>query len=318
MFTDVHTDFIQTPLIEVLADGVHACSSLSVGIENSALWEYFMQSLFLRMTGAQEQKLKCICWVMATNDYRYRYELLNVKQYGECSEYKHKKSIYEDLYKQIKRIDKKFTPIDMLADVALAEERVVEVEEAWKRRVDNNRRKQATQIINLQISLGHTLNQENKDKILYNQMSKPYPREDLEAIIFKEKKLQFVKDNVMHLIAVIEDSPLSFWNHREFLFFKERWKDVININQLILTENEFLGSSLQKYYLHLVYEHRNRIAHNTASYMKDVPTLDTLADKENVYKNYFFRFAILLLIDEVFMRLYNRYREMGKIENRYN
>ena len=60
MFSDVHTDFILNPLTEVLADGVHACTSLPVGIENSALGEYFMQSLFLRMTGAQEQKMKCI------------------------------------------------------------------------------------------------------------------------------------------------------------------------------------------------------------------------------------------------------------------
>ena len=47
---------------------------------------------------------------------------------------------------------------------------------------------------------------------------------------------------------------------------------------------------------------------------KDVPTLDTLADKGYVYKNYFFRFAILLVIDEVFVRMYRRYREMGLTE----
>ena len=61
MFSEVHTDFILTPLMEVLKDGVDACTSMPVGIENGALGEYFMQSLFLRMTGAQEQKLKCIC-----------------------------------------------------------------------------------------------------------------------------------------------------------------------------------------------------------------------------------------------------------------
>lgn len=116
MFSDVHTDFILNPLTEVLADGVNACTSLSVGIENSALGEYFMQSLFLRMTGAQEQKMKCICWVMATNDYRYRYDLVNVKQYGECSEYKHKKGIYADLLNLIKGFDKKFIPLDVLVN----------------------------------------------------------------------------------------------------------------------------------------------------------------------------------------------------------
>ena len=56
---------------------------------------------------------------------------------------------------------------------------------------------------------------------------------------------------------------------------------------------------------------RNKTAHNTVSYMKDVLTLNTLADKGYVYKNYFFRFAILILIDEVFMRMFKRYRELG-------
>ena len=87
---------------------------------------------------------------------------------------------------------------------------------------------------------------------------------------------------------------------------------MVNEKQLNLTANEFLGSGLQTFYLRLVFEHRNRIAHNTGSYLKDVPTLDTLADKGYVYKNYFFRFAILLVIDEVIVRLFEKYRELGK------
>lgn len=43
-----------------------------------------------------------------------------------------------------------------------------------------------------------------------------------------------------------------------------------------------------------------------------MPTLDTLADKGYVYKNYFFRFAILLVIDELFVRLFRRYQALGK------
>ena len=45
--------------------------------------------------------------------------------------------------------------------------------------------------------------------------------------------------------------------------------------------------------------------------MKDIPSLDTLADKGYVYKNYFFRFAILILIDEIIMRMFRKYRELG-------
>ena len=311
MFSDVHTDFILNPLTEVLADGVHACTSLPVGIENSALGEYFMQSLFLRMTGAQEQKMKCICWVMATNDYRYRYDLLNVKQYGECSEYKHKKGIFMDLASLIQGFDNKFTPMDVLADIALSEEQVAEAERAWKNNVDDCRRKKVEHIIAMQTAQGATLDQRAKDSIKNNIMSKPYPQHDWEAHLFKEKKAQLVKDIVRRLIGMLEHSPLTTWNYKEHIFFKEHWQHVLNSKQVIMSDKEFLGAKLQDYYQRLVFEHRNKTAHNTGSYLKDVPTLDTLADKGYVYKNYFFRFAILILIDEIFMLMFKRYRELG-------
>jgi len=314
MFTEVHTDFILNPLMEVLADGVYACTSLPVGIENSALGEYFMQSLFLRVTGAQEQKLKCICWVMATNDYRYRYDLLNVKQYGECSEYKHKKGIYADLNGLIKGFDSRFTPLDTLADVSVAEELKAEIRVKWEHDVDDKRRKKAEHIIAEQTRNGAMLDQKAKDEILDNQMRQRYPEKEWEERLFKEKKVVFIKDIVTRLLAMMEYSPLTAWNYREYLFFKEHWQDVMSDKQLILSDSEFLGSQLQGFYQQLVFEHRNRTAHNTASYMKDVPTLNTLADKGYVYRNYFFRFAILILIDEVFMLMFKKYRELGLAE----
>lgn len=297
--------------MDVLAEGVHVCTSMPVGIENSALGEYFMQSLFLRVTGAQEQKLKCICWVMATNDYRYRYDLLNVKNYGECSEYKHKKGIYVDLCNLIQGYDSKFAPLDVLTDLPITEERESELRSKWEREVDDSRRKEAEHIIAEKTKKGEKLDQEDKDEILNNLLRKLYPEKEWRERLFKEKKVQFVKNIVMRLIAVVEHSPLTAWNYREFLFFKEHWQDVVNERQLILTGNEFLGSGLQMFYRLLVFEQRNRIAHNTASYMKDIPTLDTMADKGYVYKNYFFRFAILLVIDEVIMLMFRRYRELG-------
>lgn len=311
MFSEVHTDFILNPLMDVLADGVHACTSLPVGIENSALGEYFMQSLFLRVTGAQEQKLKCICWVMATNDYHYRYDLLNAKNYGECSEYKHKKGIYVDLCNLIQGYDSKFTPLDVLTDLPISEERETELRSKWENEIDDSRRKEAEHIIVEKTKKGVSLDQEDKDEILNNLLRKLYPEKEWRERLFKEKKVQFVKDIVQGLIAVVEHSPLTAWNYRDFLFFKEHWQDVVNEKQLILTTNEFLGSGLQMFYKQLVFEQRNRIAHNTASYLKDIPTLDTLADKGYVYKNYFFRFAILLVIDEVFALMFKRYRELG-------
>lgn len=314
MFSDIHTDFILNPLMDVLAEGVHVCTSMPVGIENSALGEYFMQSLFLRVTGAQEQKLKCICWVMATNDYRYRYDLLNVKNYGECSEYKHKKGVYVDLNGLIKGFDSKFTPLDVLEDVYVTNERKAEIRSKWEKVIDDRRRKEAEHIIAEKKKKGVELDEDAKNSLTESILNKRYPDDEWEERLFEEKKVQIVGTIVERLIALLEHSPLTAWNYREFLFFKEHWHDVMNEKQLILSDKEFLGSALQENYLHLVFEHRNRTAHNTASYMKDVPSLNTLADKGYVYKNYFFRFAILLLIDEVFVRMFKRYRELGMAE----
>jgi hypothetical protein len=234
-----------------------------------------------------------------------------VKNYGKCSEYKHKKGIYVDLCNLIQGYDSKFAPLDVLTDLPITEERESELRSKWEREVDDSRRKEAKHIIAEKTKKGEKLDQDDKDEILNNLLRKLYPEKEWRERLFKEKKVQFVKNIVIRLIAVVEHSPLTAWNYREFLFFKEHWQDVVNERQLILTGNEFLGSGLQMFYRLLVFEQRNRIAHNTASYMKDIPTLDTMADKGYVYKNYFFRFAILLVIDEVIMLMFRRYWELG-------
>ena len=121
----------------------------------------------------------------------------------------------------------------------------------------------------------------------------------------------FVRNIASRLEALLENSPLTSWDPRGYQFFKEHYIDVLSKKQLILTENEFLGNQLQEYYKQIVYDHRNRTAHNTMSYQKDIPTLSTLSDQSFVYKNYFYRFAILILIDEVFMMLFKKYRELA-------
>lgn len=99
-----HHDFIISPITQILQDTVTACGSCGSGIETFPLSEYVMQSTFLKMTGFQEQKLKCILWELATDDYEFRYEYTS-KSYGECSNYKDKKTILSDLWGQIRKYD---------------------------------------------------------------------------------------------------------------------------------------------------------------------------------------------------------------------
>ena len=55
-----HSEFILTPIDEILSEAGTAIGNQPRGIENYPLKEYFLQSVFLRLTGAQEQKCKCI------------------------------------------------------------------------------------------------------------------------------------------------------------------------------------------------------------------------------------------------------------------
>ena len=57
-----HDKFILTPMSTILEEAIQASSGIGSGIETYPLCDYIMQSIFLKMTGYQEQKMKCIAW----------------------------------------------------------------------------------------------------------------------------------------------------------------------------------------------------------------------------------------------------------------
>lgn len=69
--------FIYSPIENIMEEAVCACASLGGGIETYPVSEYVYQSLFLKMTGSQEQKLRCICWYIASFDYKFRNDYLD-------------------------------------------------------------------------------------------------------------------------------------------------------------------------------------------------------------------------------------------------
>jgi hypothetical protein len=93
-----------------LKDVVSASAGIGTGIETFPLCDYVMQSVFLKMTGFQEQKMKCVCWEMATVDYEYRYDFTKAPL-GECSSYSEKQKIYKDLIKQMEKYGLEFSEI---------------------------------------------------------------------------------------------------------------------------------------------------------------------------------------------------------------
>ena len=243
MYNSQHSEFILTPLIKILKDGISACKAIGNGMDSYPVGEYLKQSLFLKMTGAQEQKMKCICWDLATTDYEYRYEFLNKKSYGECSDYKSKNGIYNDLIEAIEYQEPSFS-VSSLVDVAL---------------------------------LNHTMSQIN----------------DLYA-----------------------KSSLSIWQNREYIFYLDHQANVFSSTQIGKPKQmgakaySLFQAALKEWFEMLVYKHRNRCAHNTLSYQVNKPDLYILADAGHEYHSYFFRYAIIILIDEIFMVLFRKFIDL--------
>ncbi|WP_430974669.1 hypothetical protein [Sunxiuqinia rutila] len=110
-----HKEFILTPVSTILKDVILANSGIGAGIETFPLSEYVFQSIFLKMTGFQEQKMKCISWEMATNDFDYRRNLLgNDDKLGECSTYESKNKIFKRLFSLIGKNEPSFQMSEVL------------------------------------------------------------------------------------------------------------------------------------------------------------------------------------------------------------
>lgn len=106
MFVSKHSKFILTPITEVIKEACIATRGFSPGIENYPIEEYIMHSLFLKMTGFQEQKGKCLSWDVATNDYEYRHEYFP-KITGEYSSIADKNNLCKFIIKAITNQERK-------------------------------------------------------------------------------------------------------------------------------------------------------------------------------------------------------------------
>lgn len=103
-----HEEFILSPIEQILEDIVMATQFSDVGLHSYPLCEYVMHSTFLKLTGCQEQKLKCISWELATDNYKHRYERYKRKPLGECSSYEDKKMVLDDLVRLTHELDKNY------------------------------------------------------------------------------------------------------------------------------------------------------------------------------------------------------------------
>lgn len=118
----IHSNFIYTPLSDILEDAANATQCIGQSIDIYPLCDYIMQSIFMKMTGAQEQKMKCICWELATVDFEIRYDLYNNWTLGECSTLSAKNKTLAILLKAISKIKDDFDPNSVIDKNSILQE----------------------------------------------------------------------------------------------------------------------------------------------------------------------------------------------------
>ena len=293
MQNDEQRQFILTPIVNILQDTVNACKGIGQGIETQSLGEYVLQTTFLKMTGAQEQKLKGICWEMATDDYDYRYQYLK-KNYGECSSYSDKSCVYRDILAKLIKLDKGFCVGKLFDDVDVTPKLDLVIAQKVRETQKNQEKKK-----------DRPLTDEEKEKMEAG-MRKYYTRNGLcekEQEAFSRRVLFL---NVQEMIdRIVGKSLVAQWEEHNYLNYMTLWKGLSKWS--FATGDLLMCKELQEFYSTVVYEHRNKCAHNLLSLQKNLPTLKTLEEEEFMYNNYYFRFSVLVLLDEIFVRLFKAY-----------
>lgn len=256
MNRDEHITFIKTSLLTIMRDVVSSANLLGDGMAFYATHGYLLQSLFLQMTGAQEQKMKCICWELATNSLQYRY----IRYYkgwtlSECSTLENKSIVYKDLIKAVQRLDPTYKPYpDNAARAAL------------------------------------------RDSVV-NQVSAVFDGTN----IAKLKKKEF------------ETFCTTFRSFAENNFVPDNGPLLKNGNKEAPLSHINADTKMYAVY-HLLYTHRNRCAHNTPSYQLNLPLLDDLKDEiYQTFNNIFMFYATLILIDEVFRKVFAHYQKLMRV-----
>lgn len=271
-------EFIMTPICSVIREAVTGSFGIGDGIETFPVSEYVMQSLLLKMTGFQEQKLKCIAWEIATNNHDFRRTLLSGKdQLGEYSDYKAKNTIYKRLTDAIKICDENF-----------------EVENYFEKSKILN---------NSLLTVKDTLKSTN-----LSQLSQRKFKYFMETVI--TEKSQFMLNDTLfkeppnsNQMPKKPDKNLESVSENERESYKKKWNEY---NVKITSYQNNIRYNLKTKYDEL-YLNRNRLAHNVKSYQKNLPSLNILRDENDDSRNYYIWFFILSLIDSVFIELYKMY-----------
>ena len=103
-----HQEFITSSVTDVFIEASAALSSIDDGMMMLKASDYILQTAFMKMTGFLEQKMKCICWEIASQCYEYRHGVFFKDRTCGFSSYKDKKLVLNDLIEELSRCNKGF------------------------------------------------------------------------------------------------------------------------------------------------------------------------------------------------------------------
>lgn len=254
---NTHSTFILTPLSSLLEDASTIIKQVDWHMKTMFLVDHLLGSLFLKMTGSQEQKFKCLVWEIGAADLEYRYKtIFKSWDYGECSTLTAKNMILSQLYNSTRKFSwNKDAPLITIDRVSILFE---------------NAKKEVESFYEMALH-GFALQRE------YNDF----------------KRLWDSKYYLIDSIYVITNSK----NGEKFTL----GKNEENIKEADRKKLMF-GSVYE-----MLYEYRNLCAHNFKIQNNNPYNLSSMSQKRYVADNYLFRFATLMLIDEIIIELYQKF-----------
>ena len=251
-----YSKFILTPITTILDEAISIVSAIEWNMKSFSLAEYVLHSLFLKMTGAQEQKFKCLIWEIGTENLEFRNKQIYDKkwEYGECSKLDVKNQIITELYMCVK-------------DNQWNKEQNI-ITENDRAEIYNNA-KQA--VISLyEKALKYSVFQKEYNDFI-NTWGNTLP---IDTYLLEED---------FKLIPVKKKDNISKSKSRDLVSFVDVYKNL--------------------------YDYRNFCAHNFKIFQTNCYSFDKMRKKENITNNYFFYFALLIVIDSFVMFLYQHFIE---------
>ena len=126
-----------------------------------------------------------------------------------------------------------------------------------------------------------------------------------------------VSDSKSMMNSLFEGTILKAGSEREYanylMLVKSLDKKSFCVGNQLISGN--VGSiAARDFYKEYLYRQRNRVAHNLLSYQENLPDLNSLANPNDCFRNYFLYYAFLMMLDGMFVETFRVYLSLCKCQ----